>query len=74
MEMRLCVAVFKERLDNETALFTGPTHGLYWQLDEPSEPLPPPTPPYPHQSLTSDLEKCDSPFYRTLYLISNTRV
>jgi len=48
-------------------MFTEPTLGVYWQLDDPPEPLPPPAPPYPQHSLTSDLEKCGSPFCRTLY-------
>jgi len=49
-------------------MFIGPTHGVYWQLDDPPEPLPPPAPPYTHHSLISDLEKCASPFCRTLYI------
>ena len=60
------IVVFKERLDNETAMFSGPTHGIYWKLDDPPEPLPPPALPYPHHSLTSYLEKCGSPFCHTL--------
>ena len=51
---RLCRGhriVFKEHLNNETAMFTGPTHGVYWQLDDPPKPLPPPAPPYPTTSL-----------------------
>jgi hypothetical protein len=61
------IVVFEERLDNETAMFPGPTDGVCWQLDVSPEPLPPPAPPYPHHSLTSDLEKCGSPFCHTLY-------